>query len=227
MPRQTSLTRCTVSGNTAGDDGGGLLSGTARLTACTVSGNTAADSGGGIHCSADTQLSNCTVSGNTAGGSGGGIFATETGLLFCTIVENSAHTGGGLFHDPEGAFEVHNSIIALNLTDLTGTGPDAFGTFDSLGFNLIGDGTGSTGFANAINGNLVGTRANPIDPKLGPLQNNGGKTQTHKLRVGSPAIDAGDSASSSGTDQRGFGFARKKDGNFDGLAIVDIGAFER
>ena len=28
-------------------------------------------------------------------------------------------------------------------------------------------------------------------------------------------------------DQRGFGFARKKDGNFDGLAIVDIGAFER
>ena len=29
------------------------------------------------------------------------------------------------------------------------------------------------------------------------------------------------------TDQRGAGFARKKDGNFNGVAVVDIGAFER
>ena len=29
------------------------------------------------------------------------------------------------------------------------------------------------------------------------------------------------------TDQRGPGFLRKKDGNGDGITVVDIGAFER
>jgi hypothetical protein len=69
--------------------------------------------------------------------------------------------------------------------------------------------------------------ANSIDPKLGPLQNNGGRTQTYALKAGSPAIDRGDNAGIPATDQRGAGFARKKDGNGDGSAVVDIGAFER
>jgi hypothetical protein len=47
------------------------------------------------------------------------------------------------------------------------------------------------------------------------------------LKVGSLAIDAGDNGLLPPTDQRGAGFARVKDGNFDGLAIVDIGAFEK
>jgi len=56
---------------------------------------------------------------------------------------------------------------------------------------------------------------------------NGGPTRTHALLVGSRAIDAGDNANLPPTDQRGAGFARKKDGNGDSLAVVDIGAFER
>jgi len=71
----------------------------------------------------------------------------------------------------------------------------------------------------------VGTAANPIDPKLGPLQNNGGKTETHNLLTGSPAIDAGDNSLLNPIDQRGL--PRKKDGNGDGIAVVDIGAFEK
>ena len=86
---------------------------------------------------------------------------------------------------------------------------------------------------------------------LGPLQNNGGPTQTHALVAGSPAIDAGDPGGCranpplSGwhgivhgyewdpvgslgallsTDQRGF--ARHVDGNNDGTARCDIGAVE-
>jgi hypothetical protein len=73
----------------------------------------------------------------------------------------------------------------------------------------------------------VGIAANPIDPKLGPLASNGGPTKTMALLAGSKAIDAGDNAGAPATDQRGAGFPRKKDGNFDGSAIVDIGAFER
>jgi hypothetical protein len=60
--------------------------------------------------------------------------------------------------------------------------------------DLIGDGSGSTGLGAAGSGDQVGTSAAPIDPGLGPLQNNGGPTSTMALLPGSPAIDAGSNA---------------------------------
>jgi hypothetical protein len=70
----------------------------------------------------------------------------------------------------------------------------------------------------------VGTAANPIDPRLGPLKKNGGPTRTHALLPGSPAIDRGDNASQPPTDQRGA--VRRKDGDGNGRAVADSGAFE-
>ena len=58
------------------------------------------------------------------------------------------------------------------------------------------------------------------DPLLGPLQNNGGTTETHALGAGSPALDAGNNDAGFDVDQRGPGFARV----FNGRA--DIGAIE-
>ena len=55
-----------VSGNT-GRSGGGLTAGEATLTRCTVSGNTAALAEGGGISSGTTILTSSTVSGNTAG----------------------------------------------------------------------------------------------------------------------------------------------------------------
>ena len=107
------------------------------------------------------------------------------------------------------------------------TGAD--GEFVSGRHNLIGDGTGGTGFTNGVGGDIVGTGANPIDPKIGALANNGGRTRTHALLAGSRAIDRGDNAVVTlglTTDQRGVGFPRQKDGNGDGIRIVDIGAFK-
>lgn len=83
----------------------------------------------------------------------------------------------------------------------------------SLGYNIFSDETYS----------LTQATDHPsTDPKLGPLQNNGGPTFTRALLVGSPAIDAGDCARSDGTmitsDQRGILRPR---GN-----ACDIGAFE-
>jgi hypothetical protein len=69
----------------------------------------------------------------------------------------------------------------------------------------------------------LGTAANPLDPHLGPLQDNGGPTPTLALLPGSPALDVGDNSARSATgplDQRGQGFARVANGT------VDIGAFE-
>src|SRR5690606_18452194 len=68
-------------------------------------------------------------------------------------------------------------------------------------------------------GNLVG-----LDPKLGPLQDNGGRAATHALHDGSPAINAGPDPVAdfpgNDNDQRGPGYARVVGGR------VDIGAFE-
>jgi predicted outer membrane repeat protein len=170
-------------------------------------------------------LTNSTVSGNSAAQNGGGIRAAAVTLLNDTITNNSAHTGGGVFLADMGTSSVRNTIIAGNFVDHGGAGPDLSGAFNSDGHNLIGDGTGSTGFTNGTNGDLVGTADKPIDPRLAPLANNGGPTQTHALRAGSPAIDAGDNANAPATDQRGI--ARPRDGDGNGSRTTDIGAFER
>jgi hypothetical protein len=231
-----NLTNCTVSGNsTPGGFGGGINAQTATLTRSTVSGNTAGSGLGGGGIKSDTAtLVNCTVCDNsTPGGVGGGVLATAAALLNCTVAENDAGLGGGLFHQPGGTFSLKNTIVALNLADFGGSGSDAFGNFASGGHNLIGDGADETGFANGASGDIVGTTADPIDPRLGLLANNGGPTATMALRAGSPAIDAGDNNAVNpvtgkplAADQRGFGFPRQKDGNGDGISVVDIGAFE-
>ncbi|MEL7447880.1 MAG: choice-of-anchor Q domain-containing protein [Pseudomonadota bacterium] len=87
----------------------------------------------------------------------------------------------------------------------------------SGGNNLIGDGTNAD-WPIGVPGDQVGTAQAPIDPLLGPLQNNGGSTATHELLPGSPAIDAG-SATCEATDQRGVA---RPDG-----PVCDIGAFEQ
>jgi hypothetical protein len=96
--------------------------------------------------------------------------------------------------------------------------PDLYGSVTSLGYNLIGNPTGSGGFAAPLD--LIG-----LDSLLAPLGNHGGPTETMALLPGSPAIDTGSNAlavDATGnpltTDQRGF--ARIVNGT------ADIGAFE-
>jgi hypothetical protein len=83
----------------------------------------------------------------------------------------------------------------------------------------------------ATTGDQVGTGASPIDPKLGPLANNGGPSLTHALLAGSPAIDVANPAAPGGagtacaaTDQRWA--LRPADGDGNGSALCDIGAYE-
>jgi len=247
--QQVNLTNCTVTANGSGTYGGGIavtdghsdiigstvadnrafLSGggvwahSVGLTASTVSGNRAALDGGGLMAT-QAEMFDSTFSGNTAGNSGGGVWATTARLHNCTVVENRAQIGGGLFHEPGSGFRVWNSIVALNVVGPGGVAPDASGEFFSGGFNLIGNYSGLN-FIHGYNGDLVGTSIDPIDPKLGALAFNGGPTKTHRLLAGSLAIDAGDNAGVSPTDQRGF--ARLRDGDGNGTRIVDIGAFEK
>ena len=115
-----------------------------------------------------------------------------------------------------------NTIVAGNTGTLAD--PDANGAFTSLGNNLIGDAGAATGFTDGVAGDQVGTVASPIDPKLGPLQDNGGPTWTHGLLKDSPALDAGTNTGTPATDQRGA--VRTVDGDGDGVATADVGAME-
>jgi hypothetical protein len=75
---------------------------------------------------------------------------------------------------------------------------------------------------NGANGDLVGTAASPIDAKLGPLQDNGGRTFTVALLPDSPALGTGACSDAQGApltvDQRGFPRPQ--------VTGCDIGAFE-
>jgi len=87
--------------------------------------------------------------------------------------------------------------------------------FNDRGNNFIGQDT----LGVFTTSTLVGTAANPLDPRLAPLGNYGGPTQTHALFPDSPVLNVGNNAlASSSIDQRGA--ARIAGG------IVDIGSFE-
>src|SRR5262249_50888973 len=58
------------------------------------------------------------------------------------------------------------------------------------------------------------------DPQLEALAFNGGETETHALRITSPAINAGNDVSNVSFDQRGSGYPRVSGSQ------ADIGAFE-
>src|SRR5207253_2245444 len=149
-----------------------------------------------------------------------------------TINANVASNGGGvLWNGTAGTFAVSDTIIAKNVA--ASAGPDAnnpAGTFTDNGGNLIGisgAGSGNTGFTAATT--QTGTTATPLDPLLGPLQNNGGPTlgaagnamlETEALLPGSKALDKGVSSGAPTTDERGL--VRPDAGTGE---LPDVGAF--
>ena len=206
--------------NVSGGMGGAIanFSGNLTVNGCMLVNNQALTTGGGIATFGGVaQVINSTLDGNVAA-NGGGMQSNsaDNTVINSTFTANQANQGGGL----NGSASVRNSIIAGNLANF---GPDA-GTFmTSLGHNLVGIGNDGNGFTNGINADRVGLANAPLDPKLGPLQNNEGPTKTRALLCGSPALNNGDNSVLSAplnlsADQRGL--PRKFNSN------VDIGAFE-
>jgi hypothetical protein len=181
-----SITSTAITGNGAGPygNGGGIYNnhGTVTVLNSTLSGN-GSNEGGGIENLGTLTLDNSTVRGNTVGawfddpGFVGGILNDGQAVLTnCTVSGNSAHFAGGIATG--GTLQTRNTIIAGN-TDSPGP-DDLYGDLGSLGYNLIGNTQGGSGFdpTDLLN----------VDPLLGPLQDNGGPTQTMALSAGSAAL---------------------------------------
>ena len=224
----------TLSANTVstlyGYCGGGLNNqGTMTVDRSTFSGNIG-PLGAGIYNASGAPgspgiliLTDSTIAANSGDGiyNNGNVYGDTLTVINSTI---SANSGVGIANSIAGNLgtaKLQNTIVA-------GNEPDVLGPMNSFGNNLIGATDGSSGWiTTGANADLTGTSANPLDPLLGPLADNGGPTQTMALLPGSPAIDAGNTAlavDASGQplqfDQRGPGFARVVG------PAVDVGAFE-
>jgi CSLREA domain-containing protein len=121
----TTLTNCTVSGNTAYYGGGLANFGTATLIHCTVGGNSAIafNRGGGVSNFGTATLTDCTVSGNLAVTDGGGLLNLGSATLTsCTISGNHGGRGGGLRNSGTATLNVTSSTIANNQATSQGGG---------------------------------------------------------------------------------------------------------
>jgi parallel beta-helix repeat protein/predicted outer membrane repeat protein len=224
------VTDSTISGNM----GGGIItqSGNVTVTDSTISGNTAGISGGGIYAYGNVTVMGSTISGNVARDVAGGIYAhteerdvavTVTGS---TISGNTAGNGGAIHaasSEEDATVTVTGSILSGN----TATDAGAQETRDVGGVFLFDANYSVIGDAAAARIDIGGNNISDNSPLLAPLADNGGPTQTHALLPGSPAIDLGDPdfVPPPAFDQRGG--LRVIDGNGDGTARIDIGAFEQ
>ncbi len=207
-----TVARCTVEGGMAGGPGGGVRNNNdIFILDSTLTGNTSADHGGGMDDHGSSFLENVTVSGNTVtgGGLGGGLYnlgSTNMTVRSSTIVGNASGAGTALHNG--GSTTVANVLFvgSCDGTVATGSGGSLESPGNSCGLDAASD------------------QVNVADPALGPLADNGGGTDTHALMSVSPAIDSAETGLCPDADQRGA--ARPFDGDHDGTADCDVGAFE-
>jgi hypothetical protein len=209
-------------------------SGSLMITNTTFSGNVARGGRGGL-------APQCYARANAGLSAGGGIYASN-GTVFLqgvTFISNRAEIGGFAYygspaapcgsylccangaavHFRRGGGNLRNTLVAFNSSQYGSNVAMLTGTYASSGFNLIRGDNDSAGW--------LASDILQVDPRVGPLQYNGGPTPTHALLAGSPAIDAG-ANSGLAFDQRGQPRPLDHPGvpNAPGSDGTDIGAFE-
>ncbi|MGN6202622.1 MAG: choice-of-anchor Q domain-containing protein [Solirubrobacterales bacterium] len=237
-----TLDQVAVRGSTSTKEGagGGLFVEESEvfIDASLIAENLNSGNGGGVYSEeSELALLNSTIANNVVdtslypehpgwGAYGGGLEAYDgfVALQNVTIAGNSIRDGNGggqglgagLWVEAEES-EVLNTIVYGNTGEDVQSSAQCAETEASLrlqsaGHNLEQEAPADAQRCFETPTDLIG------DPRLGPLANNGGETDTLALLTGSPAINAADAGRCPGTDQRGL--PRPS------LGGCDIGAFE-
>lgn len=221
-----------------------------EITGSTISNNLALSSsddgaGGGIYLNGAStsvaEIVNSTVSGNRASNGAAiyvGASTTTLTIVNATIADNqtknaagsliSGAIAAGINNYVAASVTLQNTILADNVAT-NASWHNGIGTLAGTGssHNLIDIDYSGLGISHGptTTGNKVGTGSR-LATLLAPLGDYGGKTKTHALKVGSPALDAGKGSLTDAQDQRGY--AREYDLSVaDGIdGYRDIGAYE-
>lgn len=239
--------RIDVLGNSASVDGGGIYTSHCSpscgwLLQVTVEDNVASGDGSGMYVNGGLSMRSVTINANRTRGEGtygGALYHTGSQALLVTNVtigENrNGPVAGGVVEDSSATDEFTNVTIADNAggsangivvtpsalppqllnTIVSSDDRNCTRALVSLGYNL--DSGGSCG----LDGPHDLTDANP---RLHPVEDNGGGTHTMKPGGLSPILDGGNPNVCPGIDQRSARSPVDYDG--DGRAECDIGAVE-
>ncbi len=226
-------------------DEGYVPSTTVNVTDSTFTGNGGDFSryGGAIFNASILNVSNSLFANNQGGFRGGAIYSgrevvsssptlmdPRLSVVNSTFSENAANQGGAINTHCNG--EVTHVTFSNNTAAEAGSSVFVTDGCTLLATHTIFQAAGTvencTGVVNTSGENLqmpdasCGSSLN-VDALLIPLGDNGGPTHTHALRPDSPAIDAVETCIVE-EDQRHF--SRPADGDGDGIALCDSGAYE-
>jgi len=216
------------------------------VTGCTFTANSARY-GGGMHNEENSMpmVTGCTFIGNSgdwegAQGGGGGIYnASSSTVRNCTFIGNLAHVGGGMYNAgnstvsncifwgntaSSGGNEIYNmSATIISYCDVAGSGGSGAGWDFFLGIDGGGNIDGDPVFVRNPNDNGDGWGDDPWT--FGVDEGANDDYGDLHLQYSSPCIDAGNNSAVTGaTDLDGQ--LRIMDGDDDGTATVDMGAYE-